>query len=126
MNVTLTGKIQRWKLYLQDNDFCLCRDPRKEVHQFVPDALSRLCDNHMLANESEKPAHKQHQAFLATLEPKHRISDAADSVPSNAAPADLLGQIAPADMRPSRTVHADLRAITSVNDAITRLSSSVN
>ena len=76
----------------------------------------------------------------------------ADSVPSNAAPADLLGQTAPAGMRPSRTVPADLcgrtapvdmaispsapvdtasrtllpigsttSAITSVNDAITRL-----
>ena len=29
----------------------------------------------MLSNESEKPAHKRHQAFLASIEPKHRISD---------------------------------------------------
>jgi hypothetical protein len=41
-----------------------------------PDALSRLCDNHMLSKESKKPAHKRHQAFLASIEPKHRISDA--------------------------------------------------
>jgi hypothetical protein len=27
----------------------------------------------MLSNESEKPAHKRHQAFLASIEPKHRI-----------------------------------------------------
>ncbi len=69
-------KMQRWKLYLLDKDFCLCHVPRKEVHQFVLDALSRLCENHMLSNESEKPAHKRHQAFLASIEPKHHIPDA--------------------------------------------------
>ena len=73
LNVTLTGEVQRWKLYLQDKDFHLCHVPGKEVHQFVPDALSRLCDNHMPVTESEKPAHKRHQVFLATLEPKHQI-----------------------------------------------------
>ncbi len=73
----MTGKVQRWKLYLQDKDFYLCHVPGKEVHQYVPDALSSLCENHMLSNESEKPAHKRHQAFLASIEPKHRISDAA-------------------------------------------------
>ena len=52
LNVTLTGKVQRWKLYLQDKDFL------------------------MPVKESEKPAHKRHQAILATLEPKHRIPDA--------------------------------------------------
>ena len=51
-NVTLTGKVQRWELYLLDKDFYLCHVPGKEVHQFVPDALSRLCENHMLSNES--------------------------------------------------------------------------
>ena len=75
LNVTLTGKVQRWKLYLLDKDFYLCHVPGKEVHQFVPDALSRLCENHMLSNESETPTHKRHQAFLASIEPKHRISD---------------------------------------------------
>ena len=44
LNVTLTGKVQRWKLYLQDKVFLLCHVPGKEVHQFFPDALSRLCD----------------------------------------------------------------------------------
>ena len=58
-NVTLTGKVQRWELYLLDKDFYLCHVPGKEVHQFVPDALSRLCENHMLSNESEKLAHKR-------------------------------------------------------------------
>ena len=76
LNVTLTGTVQLWKLYLQDKDFYLCRVPGKEVHQFVPDAVSRLCENHMLSNENEKPVHKRHQAFLASIEPKHRIPDA--------------------------------------------------
>ena len=69
LNVTLTGD-------LQDKDFYLCHVPGKEVHPFAPDALSRLCENHMLSNESEKPAHKRHQAFLASIEPIHRIPNA--------------------------------------------------
>ncbi len=76
LNVTLTGKVQRWKLYLQDKDFYLCHVPGKEVHQYIPDALSCLHENHMLSNERENPAHKRHQAFLAFIEPKHRIPDA--------------------------------------------------
>ena len=47
LNVTLTGKVLRWKLYLQYKDFYLYHVPGKEVHQGVPDALSRLCENHM-------------------------------------------------------------------------------
>ena len=73
LNVTLTGKVQRWKLYLQDKDFYLCHVPGKEVHQLISDALSRLCDTRMPAKESEKPAHTRNQAFLASIEPKHRI-----------------------------------------------------
>ena len=42
LNVTLTGKVLRWKLYLQDKDFYLCHVTGKEVHQGVPDTLSRL------------------------------------------------------------------------------------
>ena len=42
INVTLTGKVLRWKLYLQDKDFHLMHVPGKEVHQFVPDALSNM------------------------------------------------------------------------------------
>ena len=79
LNVTLTGKVQRWK-YLQDKDFYLCHVPGKEVHQYVPDALSRLCENHMLSNVSENPAHKRHQAFLASIKPKHRIPDAVNKL----------------------------------------------
>ena len=47
LNVTLTGKVLRWKLYLQDKDFHLCHVPGKEVHQQIPDAFSRLCENNM-------------------------------------------------------------------------------
>ncbi len=72
--VTDRGKVQRWKLYLQDKDIYLYHVPGEEVHQFVPDALSHLCENHML--KSEKPVHKRHQAFLVSIEPKHRIPDA--------------------------------------------------
>jgi len=43
--------------------FYLCHVPGKEVHQFVPDTLSSLCDNHMPEKESDKPAHKWHHAF---------------------------------------------------------------
>ncbi len=47
INVTFTGKVLRWKLYLQDKDFDLFQVPGKEEHQFVLDALSRLCTNHV-------------------------------------------------------------------------------
>jgi hypothetical protein len=43
INVTFTDKVLRWKLYLQDKDLDLLHVPGKEEHQFVPDALSRLC-----------------------------------------------------------------------------------
>ena len=33
-------------MYLQDKDFDLYHVPGKEEHQCVPDALSRLCENH--------------------------------------------------------------------------------
>jgi hypothetical protein len=47
INVTFTGKVLRWKIYLQDKDFNLYHVAGKEEHQFVPDALSRLCVNHI-------------------------------------------------------------------------------
>ena len=34
-------------MYLQDKDFDLYHVAGKEEHQFVPDALSRLCVNHI-------------------------------------------------------------------------------
>jgi len=47
INVTFTGKVIRWELYLQDKDLDLFHFAEKEEHQFVPDALSRLCVNHI-------------------------------------------------------------------------------
>ena len=47
INVTFTGKVLRWKMYLQDKDFNLYHVAGKEEYQFVPDALSRLCVNHV-------------------------------------------------------------------------------
>ena len=38
---------ERWKMYLQDKDFDLFHVAGKEELQFVPDALSRLCVNHI-------------------------------------------------------------------------------
>jgi hypothetical protein len=46
--VTFTGKVLRWKLYLKDKEFDLFHVPGKEEHQFVHDALSRLCANNIL------------------------------------------------------------------------------
>ena len=47
INVTFTDKVLRWKMYLQGKDFDLFHVVGKEEHQFVPDALSRLCINHI-------------------------------------------------------------------------------
>ena len=47
INVTFTGKVLRWKMYLQDKNFDLFHVAGKEEHQFIPDALSRLCVNHI-------------------------------------------------------------------------------
>jgi len=74
LNVTLTGKVLRWNRYLQDKDFYLCHVPGKKIHQGVPDALSRLCENHMPATqESEKKQGRT--AALSALQPKQHLSD---------------------------------------------------
>jgi len=50
LNVTLTGKVLRWKLYFQDEDFHLYHVPGKKVHQFLKFyALLRLCENNLPA-----------------------------------------------------------------------------
>ena len=70
INVTLTGKVLRWKLYLQDKDFHLMHVPGKEVHQYVPDALSRLCEYNMLP----KPVVDAPMSILlAAMEPTFHI-----------------------------------------------------
>ena len=74
LNVTLTGKVLRWKLYLQDKDFHLCHVPGKEVHQGVPDALSRLCENHMPVKQDAE-TRKTTTATLSALQPKQHLSD---------------------------------------------------
>ena len=40
-------KVLQWIRYPQDKDFHLMQAPEKEVNQFVPHALSRLCENSM-------------------------------------------------------------------------------
>ena len=74
LNVTLTGKVLRWKLYLQDKDFYLCHVPGKEVHQGVPDALPRLCDNHMPVKQDNRETVERPQ-HLSALQVKQEISD---------------------------------------------------
>ena len=67
----MTGKVLRWKLSLQDKDFHLMHVPGKEVHQFVPDALPRLCENNMppkaLAGDASSTM------LLAAMEPTFHI-----------------------------------------------------
>jgi len=45
INKTPKGKVLRWKLFLQGFDFLVYHIPGKEIHQTIPDALSRLCAN---------------------------------------------------------------------------------
>ncbi len=58
LNVTLTGKVLRWK----------------EVHQGVPDALSRLCENHMPLKQVQE-TQKVKTATLSALQPKQHLSN---------------------------------------------------
>jgi len=74
LNVTLTGKVLRWKLCLQDKDFYLCQVPGKEVHKGVPDALSRLCENMMPARQ-DKEEHQQRAVTLSALQPRQAITE---------------------------------------------------
>ena len=73
LNVTLTGKVLRWKLYLQGKDCHLCHVPGKEVHQGVPDALSRLCENHIPVKQDAET--RKTTATLSALQPKQHLSD---------------------------------------------------
>ena len=74
LNVTLTGNVLRWKFYLQDKDFHLHHVPGKEVHQGVPDALSRLCENHMPAKQ-EPERRQEGTTTLLAPQPKQHLSD---------------------------------------------------
>jgi len=63
INVTFTGKVLRWKLYLQDKNFDLYHVAGTEEHQFVPDALSRFCVN------NNPPPPKATDSMLMVLRP---------------------------------------------------------
>ena len=45
INCGLTGKVARWKLYMQDWNFTVSWVEGQEVHQQVPDKLPRLVSN---------------------------------------------------------------------------------
>jgi len=45
INCALTGKVARWKLYLQDWNFTVSWVEGQEEHKQVPDKLSRLVSN---------------------------------------------------------------------------------
>ena len=45
INCALTGKVARWKLYMQDWNFTVSWVEGQEEHQQVPDKLSRLVSN---------------------------------------------------------------------------------
>ena len=66
INTILTGKVLRWKLYLQDKNCTYVQG--KSKRQFVPDALTRLCENNMPP--------QQIAAMLASLAPSIRIPSA--------------------------------------------------
>jgi hypothetical protein len=74
LNVTLTGKVLRWKLYLQDKDFYLCHVPGKGVHQGVPYALSRLCEN-MMPVRKDQEERQQRAVTLSALLPLQAIPE---------------------------------------------------
>jgi len=64
-NVTFTGKVLRWKMYLQDKDFDLFHAAGKEEHQFVPDALLRLVDCGHLLNSFQMPYSYTSSTYLS-------------------------------------------------------------
>ena len=76
LNVQLTGKVYRWKLYLQDKDFHLMHVPGKEIHQNVPDALSRLCENKLPPKKKTEAVDDEDDIItLAALQPVQKIPD---------------------------------------------------
>ena len=74
INCALTGKVARWKLYMQDWNFTVSWVEGQETHQQVPDKLSRLVSNpEKLETESEA-------AVLAVALPTVEISDAEHAI----------------------------------------------
>jgi len=64
----------RWKFYLQAKDFYSCHVPGKKVHQGVPDALSRLCKNNMLA-KPDKENQQGRTVIMSALKPEQSLPD---------------------------------------------------
>ena len=70
INCALTGKVARWKLYMQDWNFTVSWVEGQETHQQVPDKLSRLVSN------PEEFETVSDDAVLAVALPNVEISDA--------------------------------------------------
>ena len=68
----LTGKVVRWKLYMQDWNFTVPWVEGQEVHQQVPDKLSRLVSN----PEEIKTSNDTDTATLSVAVAQVDISDA--------------------------------------------------
>jgi hypothetical protein len=72
INCALTGKVARWKLYMQDWNFTLSWVEGQEEHQQVPDKLSRLVSN----PEETETSIDTEMAVLAVAVAQVAISDA--------------------------------------------------
>ena len=78
------GKVLRWKLFLQGFDFLLYHIPGKEIHQNIPDALSRLCVNHIavvtlsaidVKERKISAVHNSEIGHMGLQETKNRLND---------------------------------------------------
>jgi hypothetical protein len=72
INCVLTGKVARWKLYMQDWNFTVSWVEGQEEHQQVPDKLSRLVSN----PEETETSIDTETAVLAVAVAQVAISDA--------------------------------------------------
>ena len=72
INCALTGKVARWKLYMQDWNFTVSWVEGQEEHQQVPDKLSRLVSN----PEETEASIDTETAILAVAVAQVAISDA--------------------------------------------------
>ena len=72
INCALTGKVARWKLYMQDWNFTVSWVEGQEEHQQVPDKLSRLVSN----PEETETSIDTETAVLAVAVAQVAISDA--------------------------------------------------
>jgi hypothetical protein len=68
LNITLTGKVLRWKLYLQDKNFYLYHVPGKKFHQGVPKTIALMREQQ--ADKGNQPWQK---VLLLALQPKQSL-----------------------------------------------------